>query len=143
MNKQVRGNYLTRFNGLNLTEEQLEQQWRARQEEEEYLAIAESMNARMAAQAIQAGGAAASGSVSVSSGCIEFIFNTTSGTSAEFDVTTSGPTNYTITWGDGAEDTGEIDGSGNIDHDYADSDTEYTVRLCFDDATLVTELDFE
>jgi hypothetical protein len=76
------------------------------------------------------------------SGCIEFIYNTTSGTYAEFDVTTSGPTNYTITWGDGTEDTGEIDGGVNINHNYADSDTEYTVRICFDNASLVTELDF-
>jgi hypothetical protein len=77
------------------------------------------------------------------SGCIEFIYNTSDGTYAEFDVTTSGPTNYTITWGDGAEDAGEIDGGVNINHDYADSDTEYTVRICFDNVSLVTELDFE
>jgi hypothetical protein len=76
-------------------------------------------------------------------GCIEFIYNTTGGTNAEFDVTTSGPTNYTITWGDGAEDTGEVDGSVNIGHEYADSDTEYTARICFDNVSLVTELDFE
>jgi hypothetical protein len=77
------------------------------------------------------------------SGCIEFIYNTTSGTSAEFEVTTSGPTNYTITWGDGTEVTDMIDGGVTIEHEYADSDTEYTVRLCFDDISLVTELDFE
>jgi hypothetical protein len=77
------------------------------------------------------------------SGCIEFIYNTTSGTSAEFDVTTSGPTNYTITWGDGTEVTDVIDGGITIEHEYADSDTEYTVRLCFDDISLVTELDFD
>jgi len=142
MNKQIRENYLTRFNGLNLTEEQLEQQWKARQEEEEYLAIAESMNARMAAQAIQAGGAAASGSVSISSGCIEFVNNTTDGTYSEITITTSGPTNYTITWGDGTEVTDVIDGELQIDHTYEDSDTEYTASLCFDDASLVTELDF-
>ena len=142
MNKQRRENYLTRFNGLNLTEEQLEQQWKARQEEEEYLAIAESMNARMAAQAIQAGGAAASGSVSISSGCIEFVNNTTDGTYSEITITTSGPTNYTITWGDGTEVTDVIDGELQIDHTYEDSDTEYTASLCFDDASLVTELDF-
>jgi hypothetical protein len=59
MNKERRENYLTRFKGLSLSEEQLEQQWKARLEEEEYLAIAEAMNARMAAQAIQSGGAAA------------------------------------------------------------------------------------
>ena len=76
------------------------------------------------------------------SGCIEFIYNTSDGTNAEFDVTTSGPTNYTITWGDGAEDAGEIDGGVTIEHEYADSDTEYTVRICFDNVSLVTELDF-
>jgi len=148
MNKQLRENYLTRFNGLNLTEEQLEQQWKARQEEEEYLAIAESMNARMAAQAIQAGGAAASGSVvpvvsgNLPSNCIEFVNNTTDGTYSEITITTSGPTNYTITWGDGTEVTDVIDGELQIDHTYEDSDTEYTASLCFDDASLVTELDF-
>lgn len=142
MNKQIRENYLTRFNGLNLTEEQLEQQWKARREEEEYLAIAESMNARMAAQAIQAGGVAASGSVSISSGCIQFVNNTTDGTYSEITITTSGPTNYTITWGDGTEVTDVIDGELQIDHTYEDSDTEYTASLCFDDASLVTELDF-
>jgi hypothetical protein len=77
------------------------------------------------------------------SGCIEFIYNTTSGTSAEFDVTTSALTNYTITWGDGTEVTDVIDGGITIEHEYADSDTEYTVRLCFDDISLVTELDFD
>ena len=77
------------------------------------------------------------------SGCIEFIYNTTSGTSAEFDVTTSALTNYTITWGDGTEVTDVIDGGITIEHEYADSDTEYTVRLCFDDISLVTELNFE
>jgi hypothetical protein len=79
---------------------------------------------------------------SLPSGCIEFVNNTTDGTSSNFDVTTSGPTNYTITWGDGTEDTGVIDGVAEFGHEYADSDTEYTVRLCFDDISLVTELDF-
>jgi len=142
MNKQIRENYLTRYNGLNLTEEQLEQQWKARMEEEEYLAIAESMSARMAAQAIQAGGSAASGSVSVSSGCIQFVNNTTDGTYSEITITTSGPTNYTVTWGDETEVTDVIDGVLVIGHTYADSDTEYTASLCFDNASLVTELDF-
>jgi hypothetical protein len=78
-----------------------------------------------------------------SSNCIEFVINTTDGTFSDFEVTTSGPTNYTITWGDGTEDTGVIDGASDIDHEYADSDSEYNVRLCFDDASLVTELDFQ
>jgi hypothetical protein len=77
------------------------------------------------------------------SGCIELIFNTTDGTFAQFTATTSASTNYTITWGDGTEVTDVIDGGITIEHEYADSDTEYTVRLCFDDISLVTELDFE
>jgi hypothetical protein len=76
------------------------------------------------------------------SGCIEFVNNTTDGTFSRVTVTTSGPTNYTITWGDGTEVTDVIDGELDIEHEYADSDTEYTVRLCFDDVSLVTELDF-
>jgi hypothetical protein len=77
------------------------------------------------------------------SGCIEFKYNTTGGTNAQFSVTTSALTNYTITWGDGTEVTDVIDGGVTIEHEYADSDTEYTVRLCFDDASLVTELNLE
>lgn len=77
------------------------------------------------------------------SGCVEFIYNTTSDTYAEFIVRTSSPTNYTITWGDGTTDSGEIDGSNNIGHTYPDSDTEYTAEICFGDASLVTELVFD
>jgi hypothetical protein len=76
------------------------------------------------------------------SGCIEFVNNTKNGTYSEIGITTSGPTNYTITWGDGTEVTDVVDGGIIIDHDYADSNTEYTARLCFDDISLVTELDF-
>ena len=76
------------------------------------------------------------------SGCIEFVNNTTDGTFSRVTVTTSGPTNYTITWGDGTEVTDVIDGELDIDHEYVDSNTEYTVRLCFDDVSLVTRLDF-
>jgi hypothetical protein len=76
-------------------------------------------------------------------GCIELVFQTTDGTDVHFEVETSALTNYTISWGDGTEDIGEIDGGITIEHEYADSNTEYTARLCFDDASLVTELDLE
>jgi hypothetical protein len=79
----------------------------------------------------------------LSSGCIELVFQTTDGTNVNFEVETSALTNYTITWGDGTEDTGAIDDYGEIDHEYADSNTEYTARLCFDDISLVTSLDLE
>ncbi len=78
------------------------------------------------------------------SGCIEFVNNTTDGTDCRFWINTSAPTNYTITWGDGETETGEVDGVNQleINHIYADSNTEYTVRLCFDDISLVTYLEF-
>jgi len=78
------------------------------------------------------------------SGCIEFVNNTTDGTECRFWINTSAPTNYTITWGDGQTETGEVDGVNQleINHTYADSDTEYTVRLCFDDISVVTQLEF-
>ncbi len=76
------------------------------------------------------------------SGCIEFVNNTHNGTYSELTIQTSGPTSFTITWGDGTEFTDDVDGSITINHDYADVNTEYTARLCFDDISLVTDLDF-
>jgi len=88
------------------------------------------------------------------SGCIECVFNTTDDTFCTLWVETSTPTNYTITWGDGEITTGQttVDEGGvgigdgtnrlRIDHSYADADTEYSASLCFDDASLVTRLEF-
>ncbi len=78
------------------------------------------------------------------SSCIQFVNNTTDGTECRFWINSSAPTNYTITWGDGETETGEVDGVNQleINHTYADSDTEYTVRLCFDDISVVTRLEF-
>ena len=89
------------------------------------------------------------------SGCIEFVNNTAEGIDCIFWIETSAPTNYTITWGDGETTTGttttDLDGgvgTGDgdnrlrIEYDYADSDTEYTARICFDDISLVTYLNF-
>jgi len=101
------------------------------------------------AEAIAVAAAASSGGGGViqqglPSGCIEFVNNTTDGTDCRFWINTSAPTNYTITWGDGQTETGEVDGVNQLElnHDYADSDTEYTVRLCFDDISVVTTLEF-
>jgi hypothetical protein len=78
------------------------------------------------------------------SGCIEFVNNTTDGNDCTFWINTSAPTNYTIVWGDGETETGEVDGVNQVEinHNYPDTDTEYTVRLCFDDISLVTYLEF-
>jgi len=89
------------------------------------------------------------------SGCIEFVNNTSDGAECLFWIETSAPTNYTITWGDGEITTGGTTvGTGggvgigdgedklSISHGYADFNTEYTVRLCFDNISLVTYLEF-
>jgi hypothetical protein len=89
------------------------------------------------------------------SGCIEFVNNTSDGTQCRFWIETSAPTNYTITWGDGETTTGvtAVDGDGGVgdgdggnklevDYSYADTFTEYTARICFDDISLVTYLEF-
>ena len=113
------------------------------------------------AEAIAVAAAASSGGGGIiqqeglPSGCIEFVNNTSDGTECQFWIETSAPTNYTITWGDGETTTGvtSADGDGGvgdgdgqnrleINHSYTDSDTEYTVRLCFDDISVVTYLEF-
>ena len=108
--------------------------------------------ANQAATAALAGGG---GGETIPSSCIEFVNNTSDGTECQFWIETSAPTNYTITWGDGETTTGvtSADGDGGVGdgdgenkleilHDYADSDTEYTARICFDDISLVTYLNF-
>jgi hypothetical protein len=79
----------------------------------------------------------------LASNCIEFVNNTTDGTSSELTITTSGPTNFTLDWGDGTILSDLVDGEYIADHTYADSDQSYNCTLCFEDASLVTELDFE
>lgn len=76
--------------------------------------------------------------------CIQFVVNTTSGVSVYFDVTTSSDTTYTVNWGDGTNDSGDlIAGITSLSYTYQDIDTEYTVQLCFGDPLSVTGLDFQ
>jgi len=74
--------------------------------------------------------------------CIEFVANTTEGVNFNFNFTTSGPTDFTLTWGDGETLTDTVDGSYGASHTYAELNQSYTCTLCFDDISLVTELDF-
>jgi len=76
------------------------------------------------------------------SNCIEFVNNTTLGTNSLVNFTTSGPVEYTLNWGDGTINSGTADGATTKEHDYADADQSYTCRLCFDNVSLVTILDF-
>jgi hypothetical protein len=109
----------------------------------------------MAVAASNGGGGGIQQEEGLPSGCIECVFNTSDDTNCLLWIETSEPTNYTITWGDGETTTGvtAIDGDGGvgtgdgnnelrIEHSYADANTEYTASLCFDDASLVTRLEF-
>jgi hypothetical protein len=79
---------------------------------------------------------------SLPSNCIEFVFNTTLGTEASVNFTTSGPVEYTLNWGDSTIDSGTADGESTNGHEYADADQSYTCLLCFDNAGLVSALEF-
>jgi protein involved in ribonucleotide reduction len=98
----------------------------------------------MAVAAASSGGGGVIQQEGLPSNCIEFVNNTTDGTECRFWINTSAATNYTITWGDGETETGEVDGVNQleINHTYTDLNTEYTVRLCFDDISVVTQLEF-
>jgi hypothetical protein len=74
--------------------------------------------------------------------CIEFVVDTTDGTAFRFTFTTLGAINFTIDWGDGT--THPDSGAGGFyeeTHEYPEADTEYTVRICFDNIASVIELD--
>lgn len=77
----------------------------------------------------------------IPSNCIEFVVNTYYGFTYYFDMVSSGSTDYTINWGDGNTETGNVDGTTSLNHNYADEGS-YTARLCFSDVSLITELDF-
>ena len=74
------------------------------------------------------------------SNCIEFVVDTTEGTFFAFSFSTTGPINFTVDWGDGT--THPDAGAGGFyseTHTYPESDTQYTVRVCFDDINSVIE----
>ena len=103
---------------------------------------AQMLQQQQTALATASGGSAPINVSNLPSGCIEFVANTTEGVNFNFNFTTSGPTDFTLTWGDGETLTDTVDGSYGASHTYAESDQSYTCRLCFDDISLVTELDF-
>ena len=77
------------------------------------------------------------------SNCIEFTVDTTNDTFFVFEFNTTGAINFTIDWGDGT--TYEGSGAGGLyseNHTYAESNQQYVVRVCFDDPSGVTSLDF-
>ena len=81
---------------------------------------------------------------SILSNCIEFVVNTTFDTFFSFTATSlTQEFTYTVEWGDGESEEGSSgEGGANLSHTYPDSDTEYTVRVCFSDASVINNLDF-
>jgi hypothetical protein len=79
------------------------------------------------------------------SNCIQFTANTFDDTNFEVIVGTSAETTYTINWGDGNTGDGTLsaEDTQTISHSYENSSQEYTIRLCFADASAVTSLEFE
>jgi hypothetical protein len=97
---------------------------------------------RLQAQQHSAGGKKKTVAILQTTDFIEFVANTTEGTAFYINGVASAPTGYTVTWGDGVEESGTFDSEWGIDHDYPDSDTSYTCRLTFTDPSVITELDF-
>jgi len=76
--------------------------------------------------------------------CIEFVVNTTDGDLSFFAYITSSieEYTYTVTWGDGTTGEGSSsEGNVNLEHAY-DAEASYTVRVCFSNAAIITQLDF-
>jgi hypothetical protein len=81
------------------------------------------------------------------SNCVEFVVDTTEGTNfvvrlnAELDVVV----NYTINWGDGTTDEDSYTGDDeeytntSVFHEFPEENSTYTVRLCFDNPSAVTQ----
>jgi hypothetical protein len=91
---------------------------------------------------VAAGGDTTSVQPPPSSNCIEFVLNTTLGTNSLINFTTLGSVEYTLDWGDGTINSGTADGESINEHEYADADQSYTCLLCFDNAGLVSTLEF-
>lgn len=106
---------------------------------------AQMLQQQQTALATASGGNAPTVTISnLPSNCIEMVFNTTDGGgNSTVDFTTSAPTNFTLTWGDGETLTDTADGAYTASHTYAEQNVSYTARLCFDDISLVTILDIQ
>ena len=108
----------------------------------QYLAEQQAMYAQVMAQVTAAGSGGTTQNI-LPSNCIEFTVDTTNDTFFVFEFNTTGAINFTIDWGDGT--TYEGSGAGGLyseNHTYAESNQQYVVRVCFDDPSGVTSLDF-
>lgn len=75
--------------------------------------------------------------------CIEFAVDTTDGLGFSMTaISTMEEFTYTVDWADGNTESGSSgEGIANLSHDYT-SNGIYIVRLCFSNASIITELNF-
>lgn len=114
----------------------------------EQLMFEQALSFQMQQQAKQAQLAASGGKkktvTNTNDGCIQFVVDTTEDTFFEFTATSlTSEFTYTIEWGDGQSESGSSgEGGASLNHTYPDSDTEYTVRMCFSDPSIINNLNF-
>ena len=104
-----------------------------------------SQQEAMAVAASNGGGSLIVQDEGLPSGCIEFTANTFDSTNFEVIVGTLTETTYTADWGDGTTGEGTLlaEDTTYISHSYENESQEYTIRLCFANASAVTSLEFE
>ena len=94
--------------------------------------------------AAAAGDSSSGGGNGLPSSCIQFIVDTTDDTNFGMSFTSTGePITFTIDWGDGTSEEGYGAGGYYEEyHTFPEPNTQYTVRICWDDPSKILELEF-
>jgi hypothetical protein len=132
--------FINRFNHSQISQAELERKWRLYQEQLEYDQMLEAIQVNNQSQSTSTGAGGGGAIDSLPGNCIQLVVDTTEGTNFYFNFNTTGPINFTIDWGDGTtHDDSGYGGFYEEFHEFPESDQQYTVRICFDDASIVTE----
>jgi len=137
--------FFNQHQALNIQKAEMERKWQSYLREQEQLEIIR-MQAMYEAQILATsapqatvGGGGGGGGNGLPSNCIQLVVDTTDDTYFYFNFNSNGAINFTVDWGDGT--THEDSGAGGYyeeSHTYPESNQQYTVRICFDDPTIVT-----
>lgn len=139
MSNKNRDQFYRRFDAFQIPRNELDRMFEKEMEYQQGLWMAEQAYQASSTPGIGGGGS----SSGLPSGCIQFVANTTDDTFFGMYITISSDTTYTVDWGDGNTEEGNFSTGGNdLSHQFDDSDTEYTVLLCFGSPSVVTSLDF-
>jgi hypothetical protein len=135
--------FLQRNDNRNLTVEQARQKYM----KEQYL-FEQFESHQMQQQMIMSNAVASGGSIitvpdGLPSNCVQFVANTTTGTTFYMTILNNLECNYTIDWGDGTVESDVPFEDANLSHTYEGEQIEYTVRLCFSNPEAVYSLYFQ